>query len=298
MIPLHDVLFKYLFGNEAGKRALKNLCESFVGEKYDSLKMLDSQVSLVSHTDKGCRLDLFVDLEIGKTSKRINLEAQLKHERYLWQRLLYYWTRAFSWGFKKGDNYDKLRESIVLVFLDGKLDRLPRAIRSFSVREDVEPHNQATKFLRMICVELPKFRRKNFVFDFQNPMHCWVKFLLFYRSEDRSQFEEVFQMNQFIKETAMRYDLLSDEEKEYYQFLIDSRTSDIVSKVAVESEKAEKRGMKKGYAKGIEKGQEEGYAKAQSDMVKRIYTQTRSVSETAKISGLDEKMIKEMIARE
>ncbi|MGL4523143.1 MAG: Rpn family recombination-promoting nuclease/putative transposase [Bacilli bacterium] len=300
--PFHDVIFKYLFGYENGKAALIHLCESFLGESFGEIVLQDTQVTMYSHSDKRCRLDVFFTSMANDKRKKVDIEAQMSSQNYFWERMVYYWSRSFGHDFKTGDDYATLKETVLLIFYNELFVESGDGILDFKIMDQRYPEYSPTELLRIVCVELPKFK-KNFPFDYSDPRHCWLKFLLYYCSENKDEFEEVFAMHKIIRETAARFDTLTDKQKEYYQFLIDARTSDIVSMANSEARKAREEGIAEGRVEGKEEGKEEGLVvgniegqkKATVTLVKKVYENTGSIQATAILIGMSEDEVKELI---
>ncbi|MGL4820156.1 MAG: PD-(D/E)XK nuclease family transposase, partial [Bacilli bacterium] len=169
--PIDDVVFKYLFGYEHGKSALKHLCECFLDESFGEIVLHDTQVNMFSHADKRCRLDVFFTSVEENRSKKIDVESQMRRQAYFWERMVYYWVRSYAHDFKSGDDYATLKETVILIFYDGVFVENGDGIIDSRIRDSRYPDFVPTNLLRIVCVQLPLFHKK-FSFDVNNTKHC------------------------------------------------------------------------------------------------------------------------------
>ncbi|MBC6414130.1 MAG: Rpn family recombination-promoting nuclease/putative transposase, partial [Chromatiales bacterium] len=105
--------------------------------------------------EKQVILDLRVRLSSGEN---INVEMQSVFSKYLQERILFYWTRLYSQGLKRGKDYDQVAPAYSLIFTTYSMleKKFKGSINSFSIRSDEYPHDRLNKNLRIVTAELNK----------------------------------------------------------------------------------------------------------------------------------------------
>lgn len=113
--PKYDVVFHALFrkGNE---NITKALIQDITKREY---KIIDMDKNVIMYDgnveSKNEVLDLKVELDDGEIC---NLEIQLANKKNFKERMLDYWARLYSGQLKKGDDYTKLKRTILIAIVN------------------------------------------------------------------------------------------------------------------------------------------------------------------------------------
>ena len=73
---------------------------------------------------------------------------------------MFYWARLYTEDLKRGEGYEKLCPAYSLVFtnFDVLPSRLTDYVNSFSIRLDKQPYEELTNHLKIVILELSKFK--------------------------------------------------------------------------------------------------------------------------------------------
>ena len=114
-----DIIFKAVFGRDTpgSKRALIALLNRILERTEDPIVALDYQNPFSIgelEEEKEIIMDILVETSRGE---QIDIEMQISTTKELMNRFLYYLSKLVVRGLEKGENYDKLKKSIVIVIL-------------------------------------------------------------------------------------------------------------------------------------------------------------------------------------
>lgn len=109
----NDLIFQRIFGKVGNENITKGFLEKLLGIEIESLT-LDTNKRLQGELldDKIGRLDVKARLNDGTT---VIIEMQVAKYKYMAERLLYYWAKAYIEGLNKGQIYDKLHKTIAIL---------------------------------------------------------------------------------------------------------------------------------------------------------------------------------------
>lgn len=157
---LNDILFKIVFGTQAGEpilRALVNALLDLEGEhKIVALTLLNPISEKEFIDDKGPILDLKARDQMGR---QYNVEVQLSPGLgdYI-PRSLYYVSKFFSDQIQRGDSYHQLLKTVSISLLDFDLLPDPERVHSRFLLREKEDGSVLTELLELHYIELRKFR--------------------------------------------------------------------------------------------------------------------------------------------
>ena len=112
-----DVVFKMLFANEKNRNILEAFLSDMLDippEKLNNVVVKNPNIDPEYIDEKYYRLDLLLD--IG--GKFINVEMQVRYEKYYDSRTLLYWSKQYSSQLDSGENYSKLCPCIAVNIMD------------------------------------------------------------------------------------------------------------------------------------------------------------------------------------
>ena len=152
--PMLDIVFKMLFGSQAGREALIDLLTAVLRppRPITDVRVLNPEVGREQVGDKGIVLDLLVELSDGT---RIDVEMQVARRAGLRRRAIYYWSRLYSGQLERGQPYTALRPVISVIFLDYVEFDTTRFHSTFRIMETQE-HFTFSNALELHVIELPK----------------------------------------------------------------------------------------------------------------------------------------------
>ena len=158
--PKVDYAFKWLFGREEMASLLINLLHAVLNlstnDRIVEITILNPFTSKMALNDKLSVLDIRARDQRGR---QFNVEMQMLGYLSVRQRLLYYWCKGYTEQLQAGQDYDQLRPTISVCFVDDVIlpgtDDYHSHFRLFD-----ENHAMTlTDDLEIHILELPKFNK-------------------------------------------------------------------------------------------------------------------------------------------
>ena len=258
--PKLDIVFKMLFGNEKNKDILKAFLSDMLDipeEEMRDIKVKNPEIEPESVYEKFYRLDLNIDI----SGQLVNVEMQVRAEKFYPDRTLLYWSKLYSSQLDEGEPYSKLCPCISINILDFILFDEHEDIHSeFSVW-DVEHNKKLSDKMEIHFFELKKVKGG---MDKGDRKKLWLQFI---SSTKREEFEMLKQAE--IPAITKAIDGLyvmngNDRLKELARMrekAMHDRASELEEAILTGEERGIAKGMEKGLKKGIEKGIEKGMEK-------------------------------------
>ena len=103
-----------------------------------------------------------------------NLEMQMVAGRSMAQRFVYYWAQLYRQQLAAGDSYDRLRPTISMCFVNGRLFPDPPLYHRVFRLWDEKTQLILTDDLEIHLLELPNFRRE--LGELSAPLDLWLYF--------------------------------------------------------------------------------------------------------------------------
>jgi predicted transposase/invertase (TIGR01784 family) len=174
--PKIDYAFKWLFGNEKRPKSPIHLLNALLSherqEQVVEIRILNPFSEKMSFDEKLCILDIKAVDQLGR---HFNVEMQMVVPESVPQRFLYYWARLYTEQLQKGDDYDLLKPTISMCFVDGVVfPRSPDYHHVFRL-VDSEHGITLTDDLAIHLFELPKFNLT--AEQLETPLEAWLYFL-------------------------------------------------------------------------------------------------------------------------
>ena len=254
---------------------------------------LDSSVYPRSFSKKQITLDLRLKLNTGEN---INVEMQSLSQKAFLERILFYWARLYTEDLKRGEGYEKLYPAYSLVFTDFHVlpARLTDYINSFSIRLDKQPYEELTNHLKIVIVELSKFKYKSLQNLDKKGSWCYV----LKKSENLHEKElEILSKKGLggamaLLKNVSESDRLRYEQESRDKFLFDQRWDRIYNF---------EEGMQKGIEKGLQKGREEGLQKGRQEGIEEVVLSMLEngfdLDSISKVTKLSKEEIKNLISK-
>ncbi len=249
--PLNDFVFKKIFGEKGRERELIAFLNSILRKTLPSpiaeITILENkELSKELVSDKQGIIDIRAKLVDGTI---INIEIQLDNHNNMEKRTVFYWSKLYIGGIKKGENYQKLPKVITINILDFNLLETAGFHSTFHLWEDAEKDYMLTDVLEIHFIEYPKFRKLvggNYMND---PLSMWLALLQ--KDIDEQVVKELVKMEPAMAYVEETIDYISSTPDmiELYEAREKARLDHLNM-----MDSAEAKGMEKGMEKGIEQG--------------------------------------------
>ena len=271
--PKLDVVFQRLFGELGSEKITKGFVEKILGEKIERVELSKNPILRreTVHGKLGV-LDVLVEFN---ANEKINLEMQVAEVNDMPERILYYWSRLYTRGLKKGNQYDRLQRTIVILITEYELKGLEELgyHTEWKIIEEKERKKILTDKLEIHILELNKIRGKE---QEEDELLDW---LFFIDNPESERVKEAMKENEELQEAKEKLSQMSEEEE--MQRLAWWREKAL-------HDEASAKGM--GKREGIEIGKQ----KEKEEIAKKMLKEKLEVSLIAKITGLSEDEIKKL----
>ncbi|MGL4762866.1 MAG: Rpn family recombination-promoting nuclease/putative transposase [Sarcina sp.] len=252
--PKTDFIFKKIFGSESNKNILISFLNATLKSK-DEIKdviLENTDIEKKFVEDKFSRLDIKATTNKGE---RINIEIQLRNEKNMIKRTLYYWSKIYEDQLTEKKNYSILNRTVCINILD--FDYLENnKFHSMFRLKDVDTDKELNDIMEIHFIEIPKLRDES---NEKGMLAAWVEFLKNPESEKvrtlendikviRDAKDELVKISADKKQRAM-YDMrqkaLHDEANAIYSAVEDTKIQTAISFLDILSDEiiAEKIGL-------------------------------------------------------
>ena len=232
-----DVVFKMLFANE------KNLdiLEAFLSDLLDippselhNVKVKNPEIEGSHIDEKYYRLDL--NLDIG--NQLVNVEMQVRQEKYFADRSLVYWSKLYSSQLDTGEKYTELCPCIAVNIMDYiAFDKHDDFHSKFEVW-DVEHNHKLSDKMEIHFFELKKVEDE---LDASNRKKLWLQFIKADTEEAYAMLENIG-IPEITKGVQAIYDMNSDEKAKEFIRMREKALHDKASELAAEREEGRAEG--------------------------------------------------------
>ena len=171
----NDYVFKRVFGYIGSENITKNFINSIIETKLESIN-LDCKTI----TEKDFRDDKFGILDIrakANDGTQFNIEMQMIDNKNTIERMLFYWSKLYSLTIGKGNDYKKLKPTIIIFIMNYKLEKL-REIEEYCTKwriyEEKHKNISLTNHLQFYILELTKFDETKVA---KTDKDFWIKFI-------------------------------------------------------------------------------------------------------------------------
>ncbi len=229
---------------------------------------------------------------------------QVVDQKNIENRILFYLSKMYGSNLHRGQNYDKLRKCIAILFTDFKIDKLkdiPKYMTTWTFREEKNSDIVLTDDMEIYIIELPKVQQ----YMENSKLDSWVNFINKVGDFDMSK-EVDDSMNETFKQIRKAKKVLeeiSNDEHERYlahlreKYILDQRNL-VETGYEHGFEKGVKDGIEQGIEKGIQQGIEQGIAQGSKqqkiEIAKEMKNQNYTVDEIQKITKLTKEEIEKL----
>ena len=204
---------------------------------------------------------------------------QVEAETTIKERILYYWSRVYSRQIKKGNKYENLQKTIVILIADFKVEGLEELeyITKWKIIEEKNRKLILTDKLELVIIELPKIIED----EARSELIDWLSFLENPKSE---RVKEKMKENEELNEAVNKLEEMSEDE--YLERIADLREKKILD---------ENTRLHESYNKGITDGRKEGITegelKNKKETAKKMLEKNIPLETIIEITGLTKEEI-------
>ncbi|MEF9960494.1 MAG: Rpn family recombination-promoting nuclease/putative transposase [Niameybacter sp.] len=187
----------------------------------------------------------------GEEGEEIDIEVQVVDQKNMDKSTLFYWSKLYLEGIKKGQDYKQLSKVITINLVDFEFTELDKYHTSYHLWEDEEKTCKFTDLIEIHFIEFPKFRNlqdKNYRED---ALQRWMMFLE--KDVPKEVLREMSEIEPAIKMAENKLEYLSSDPKTIALYK---------AREYAEHERANlySSGLERGIEQGIEQGmQQEKY---------------------------------------
>ena len=265
--PKTDFAFKKIFGSEQSKDILISFLNAIIysGEdKIQDLEIMDPYNAPTTVYLKDTYLDVKAVLD-DKT--KVIIEMQVESVEGFYKRIMYNLSKTYANQLETGVGYLGLNPVIALTITDfNMLKNTDKVITHFSFIEEEEGFIYRDDEMKMVFVELPKFKKE--LAELESITDKWIYFIK--EAPSLPKIPETMETVPPLKkamEIAQRVQLTPEEEERLHKqelFFQDQKG------VAI---KARREGLEKGRQEGLEVGLQEGRLEGERKIQKIILRQ-------------------------
>jgi len=255
-----DVVFKMLLTRNGGGHLPLDLANTILrpSRPFEELRFLNPGIDLETIHHKAVVVDV---LATTGTGEQVQIEMQAGRQNFFGDRALYYAARLHGSQLARGEDYEALRATYSINFLNFDLFECPNAdqfVQTFRLREDRSGLVLSDQ-MELHFVELLKFQRllmKNPRGSGNTHLDHWLQFLL--NPSDRS-LDRIGISDPIIGEAMDRLKEISSDEQARQ-----------LARMREVGERDYRSGMKSARKEGLEEGLEKGEAQAKKQILKSL----------------------------
>ena len=278
--PQNDFLFKKIFAGKGNEDILKDFLEAILNTKID-LKAVAKSVELTKNNenDKTGILDILAifDVEENKKVKReitANIEMQVRNQRNIGERSLFYGSGLYYESHKEGENYDKNKVAIGICILSFELfQNDDYIIKGRMMTED--SHEVITDGIQLYYIQLPTFEKLKGKIKGRKKLEQWLNFI---SHRDKEGIEMAVKENDKV---AKAENLLKNLRK-------------TLSDPAVREEMRIREKHRMDYKNDMWEAKQEGREENKLEVAKKLLIMKLPMSQIQQATGLTKKEIKKL----
>lgn len=124
VVPTNDYVFKRIFGRVGNEIITKGFLNSILNEEIQSVDLEGNTI-----LEKDLKEDKFGILDIkAKLDKKVicNIEMQIVNHKNMDKRLMFYWSKTYASNLKSGEDYGKLKKTIIILVADFEFEEFKK----------------------------------------------------------------------------------------------------------------------------------------------------------------------------
>jgi predicted transposase/invertase (TIGR01784 family) len=277
--PMNDFVFKKVFGENMV--ILKDLFKAMLtlpAEDYESLTVVDPNLDREFLEDKLGVLDVKVLTGSGKV---IDIEVQIKPQRALWERMLFYTSRMVVEQVKSGYQYDQIHRVISILITDFVVVTDSKAYHNCFRLYDEKSGARFKNSIEIHILELPKMHEAD-----GTQLGNWLRFL---SAKTEEEFMAVAQTSPVINEAWGMIKVLSGDERA--RALADAREK---ARMDLDSWLGDAR--YEGRQEGLQAGEQKGRQEEKLGLARNLLREKMPVETIVRLTGLSFEDVKQLAA--
>ena len=269
--PKIDVVFKKLFGDPANEHILRAFIADMLGiDKNRITEISFDNVEMIPDfaDEKFGKVDVKVTID---HKDKVNIELQAVWFRDYKDRSLFYWSKLYTYGLKKGKPYGTLSKTICINIVGFNVFKCEEYKSHFTLREATrnEEYSDKMQIYFYELNKLPDVTEENK----QNPVLQWLRLINAETEDDLNMLE-----NSNIPEIKDAVEVVKffsgDEQVRLDAFEREMAIRDHLASIAAERQD--------GYSEGFEDGKEEERRKYAEEIKKHTEEKQKFVEEIKK----------------
>ena len=208
LLPSNDFVFKRIFGIARNAPLLVDLLSSATGlppEEFNRLRLVDPHLRKEDARDKLAVLDVRVETKSGMS---IDIEIQVNNHPWLRERMVYYLSKMVTGQIHEGDNYDKIKKSVIILITDFSfIDDSPDCLNRYQL-VNIKNGSVFSEALEINTLELPKMDNDRSLLGTR--LREW---LMFFRAKTEEEFMLAAQKNPKVGRAVAILKRLSADER-------------------------------------------------------------------------------------
>ena len=265
--PLNDFIFGKTFGEKGDEEQLLSLLNAILAKtKRQNLVAID----IVEHRtftaeilgDKTSILDIRA---VNTDGTRINIEVQLRDYGNMDRRSLFYWSREFTSGLSKGEDYSLLANVIAINIVNFEVITIDDFHTTFHLWEDTHKDYLLTDALEIHFIDVKMFNALPNKDIANDPLHRWLTFFDQNISDDL--LKELMKMDAAIQKANDKMTFLATDKEML-------RLYNLREMAQID------------YNSGILKARTEGRAEGMVDVARKLLSRNRPINEIIEDTGL------------
>ena len=203
--PKLDVVFQALFGEEGSEGITKSFLEEILEVKILKIQLnINPILRRKKQDDKLGILDVAVKIN---ENQNCDIEMQMIKQEYIKERILFYWSKLYIRSIAKGQDYNKLEKSIIILITDKNVPGLEdmECHTKWKILETKNKQKILTDKLEIHIIQLDKLKE-----NINDNLLDWLMFLENPKSE---RVIKKMDENKALKEAKQKLDKLSEDGK-------------------------------------------------------------------------------------
>ena len=275
-----DFAFKAFFEDEQIRTRFISDVTGIPYKSIKSAKLIPTTLIKWWRKQKGGFLDVVILLN---DDTKINIEMQIRKQKFWTKRQLYYLARTYSDDLGMGQNYDKLKKCIVISILDFNLTEDKEYHSKYTLRD--QNNREHTDLFEVHVIELRKTLKEG------NPINDWIRL---FNAESEADLSHIITENEGVQRGMEVVKTLSLSKKlriMYDQYMKEKRDR------WAEDEYVKDLGRSEGLLEGEIKGEIKGEIIGRRDALIMILRSRWNVSDEAvnRVRDINDKEILDML---
>jgi len=272
LCPTNDYIFHRIFGHVGNEEITQGLISAIIDKEIKTINIEETPIT--EHNIKDDKVGV-LDIKARLNNDIIcDVEMQVAKNSNIEKRIMFYWSKLYSAEIHKGEDYDVLHKTIVILIANFELDKLKEIGKfhtKWQIREEEFRKVVLTDTLEVHIIELPKLIKQleNNKGDKKDKLVLWLMFLL----NQENVGDEDMKENEDIKKALEELEKIKENEQ-------DRRLAELRMKHILDQNSIRKSGFR------------EGLEQAKKEIAKNLKDLNMQIEQIIQVTGLTEEEIK------